>query len=83
MNKILINVYVPSLEKKYDIFIPINIIGSKAMDIIQNTIVDLSNGHYEIKEKVVLIDSLTCKAVNLNNIVKYSGLRNGSDVILL
>jgi archaellum biogenesis ATPase FlaH len=83
MNKILINIYIPYLDKNYDIFLPINVETKYAMDLIQDQLKEISNGYYCKKENIILIDSLTTKVINLNNIVKFSGLRNGSRVILL
>lgn len=83
MNKILITVYVPVIEKKYDMFVPINVKVNEYIDSLQDSIVELSSGYYEKKDNALLIDSLTCKVINPNNIVKFSGLRNGCMVMLL
>ena len=83
MNKILVTVYVPAVEKKYDMFVPINVKVSEFINSLQDSILELSNDFYEKNENAVLIDSLTCKVINSNNIVKFSGLRNGSFVMLL
>ena len=83
MNKILVTVYVPVIEKKYDIFVPINVVVSEFITSLQDSIVEMSNGFYEKNDQALLIDSLTCKVINAKNIVKFSGLRNGSLVMLL
>ncbi len=83
MNKILISVYVITLDAKYDLFVPINIKTSKMIDLIQKSIVELSLGHYQINQTAHLYDGKSGMLINTNNIVKYSGLQNGSNVLLI
>ena len=81
MNKILITVYVLGLEEEYDILVPINEAGKSALDMIQRTIEELSQGSYKYNPNAVLID-INGKIINLNNIIKFSGLCNGSKVLI-
>lgn len=82
MNKILVTIYVLALDENYDLLLPINLKMSDVYEVIQNTIYDLSNGNYIKHDNVLLIDSKG-KAINNNNIVKFSGLKNGCKVILV
>lgn len=82
MDKILVTFYVLSIEEEYDIFIPINI---KLMDVIatvQQSIQELSEGNYEINQNPLLYNDLDGTLINTNNIVKFSGLKNGSRVLM-
>lgn len=83
LNKITINVFVPLIDCSYDMNIPINLKMSDVIKLIQETIHDLSNGDYVINKNAKLYDKSTAKLINLNNIVKYSGLTNGACVMLL
>lgn len=83
MNKILVTFYVPTIDEEYNLFIPINLKLSDALKLIQQAIFDLSGEYYVINSNAVLIDSLEGKIINSNNIVKFSGLRNGSKVMLI
>ena len=82
MNKILVTIYVVATEEEYDLLLPIGKKLKDIIDAIQDSIVDLSNGNFIKKDKVVLYtkDGLI---VNQNNVVKYSGLRNGCKVCLI
>lgn len=82
MNKILITIYVLSLNQSYDMFLPITMQMTECMDLIQNTIKELSDDMYEINEKPILYNEFDGKIINLNNIVKFSGLKNGCKVLL-
>lgn len=83
MNKILVTFYVPTIDEEYNLFIPINLKLSDALELIQQAIFDLSGEYYVINPNAVLIDSLEGKIINSNNVVKFSGLRNGSKVMLI
>ena len=82
MNKILVKVYVQSIEEEFNVLIPINLRMMTVMDLMQKAINELSGGYYEVKEGSVLFDSIEGKVINMNNIVKYSGLRNGCSIML-
>lgn len=83
MNKLLIKVLVPKLEASYEIFVPIN----KKMHIIRKQIIqainELNDNALGIDDDILLYDKLTGEAFNLNEMVKDSGLKNGSELILV
>jgi len=83
MNKVLIQVYVPVLEEKYEVFIPINRRLYKVMDIITETVRELSGGYFEPSETNQLYDKDTGQLYDLNILVKHSGIKNGSRVIII
>ena len=82
MKKILVTIYVLSLQQEFDVFIPIAMNMKDAISLIQDSIVKLSNENYQKKDNVMLFDE-DGKIINLNNKAKFSGLNNGSKVILL
>ncbi len=83
MNKILITILVPSIDEQYDLFVPINMKITEAIDLIQSAIYELSGEYYHKNPSALLIDNIDGKIINPNNIVKYSGLRNGSRIMLV
>lgn len=82
MNKILVKVKAVKIEEEYDLLIPIGEPMGEILDMIQKSINELSGGYYIIDENANLYDSVTCKIINKNNVVKFSGLKNGSKVML-
>ena len=83
MNKLLIKVLVPKLETSYEIFVPI----IKKMHRIRKQIIqainELNDNALGIDDDILLYDKLTGEAFNLNAMVKDSGLKNGSELILV
>ncbi len=82
MKKILVTIYVLSLQQEFDVFIPIAMNMKDAISLIQDSIVKLSNENYQKKDNVMLFDE-DGKIINLNNKAKFSGLNNGSKVVLV
>ena len=83
MDEILISVYVLALDEEYDIFISINEKVSHILDLIQMTIKELSGTYYQISKNAKLYNGVDGTLVNVNNIVKFSGLTNGGRLLLL
>ena len=83
MNKIFVNVFVPSLDRNFNIELPINLEMKYVVEELQRTIKELSEGSYVINEKVKVYDKSTGLLINTNNIVKFSGLKNGCSIMLI
>lgn len=82
MNKIVVTIYVLTLDYQYDLLLPINVVVREALELIQNSIVDLFGDDYIINENAVLYNE-NGDLINLNNIVKFSGIKNGSKLMLV
>ena len=82
-NKILVEVFVPMLGEEYDVFIPINKKIGNVIRLINEGIVDLSNGCFPIKKNILLYSKVNGQVLDPNKNVKEVGLVNGSQVILL
>lgn len=83
MDKILVTVYAATIDDNFDIFIPINLKVKVATDLIQKVINDLTDGNYLINENALLYDAITGYVININNIVKDSGMINGCKLLLI
>lgn len=83
MDKIYVNIFVPALDQSFDIELPINLEMKYAIDNIQNAIKEITEDAYVVKKEIQLFDKSTGDLINMNNIVKYSGLKNGSSIMLV
>lgn len=82
MDKVLVSIYVPSIEEEFNVYLPINI---KLLDVInsfQNDLVNLSDKNFEIIEKPIIYNDFDGKILNLNNIVKDCGIVKGCRLLL-
>ncbi|MBQ9019665.1 MAG: hypothetical protein IJ097_05085 [Bacilli bacterium] len=82
-NKILIELEVPLIEKKYDLFIPINKKVGTVKSLIEKALIELTDNYYEIKEDTNLYSKDTGNIYDVNLTIRDTDLQNGSRIILL
>ncbi len=82
-NKVLVSVNVPILEKKYDIYFPVNRKISNVIEMIKTSLTQLSQGSFDKDGKYVLYNKDNGDPYDMNILVRESNIRNGSKVILL
>ena len=78
-NKILVNLYVLSLDKKYEVFIPINEKVGNITKLLNTTMFDSID--FEKNNKIINIDS---GELYLNNVlIRDTNIINGSKLLLI
>lgn len=82
-NKVNVDVIVPSLEKKFNLFIPVNKTVLEIIYLINKAINDLTKGSYPMMNNLSLIDGFTGKKYDVNKTVKENGILNGSRLIII
>ena len=82
-NKILICLYIPLIERSYDLFIPINKKIGTVKRLIEGGLVELTDNSYIIKENTNLYSKDTGEIYDVNLTVRDTDLKNGSKVILI
>lgn len=82
-NKILICLYIPLIEKSYDLFIPINKKIGTVKRLIEEGLVELTSNSYIIKENTNLYSKDTGEIYDVNLTVRNTDLKNGSKLILI
>ena len=82
-NKVLVSVNVPILEKKYDIYFPVNRKISNVIGMIKSSLSQLSQGTFDVNGEYVLYNQENGEPYDMNILVRESSIRNGSKVILL
>ena len=82
-NKVLVTIYVPKLEKKYDMFLPI---GKKVGEVIQSLekmMFDVSGEYYNINNTARLTNRITGMVYDNNMTIKESKIYHFTELILL
>ena len=82
MNKLLIEVYVPSIGRAFDIFIPHNARVFELLPLISTVVTKLADGLF-VPDKVVLCNGDTGKIYNNDMTVSDMQLKNGSRLMLI
>ena len=83
MNKIIVEVYLPSAQRYYDIQIPLDIKLSQTKTLMIHALSQLSNGLFSEKSEALLCNRKTGEILNINMTAFELGLRNGSKLMLI
>ena len=82
-NKILIEIEIPSIEKKYDVFIPINKKVGTIKRLLEQALIELTDKAYQITEDANFYSKEDGEMYNVNHTVRDTNLKNGSRIILI
>lgn len=82
-NKILIEVYIPSIEKEYDIFVPISKRIGTVKELIENGLNAFNNSEFSLREDMNLYSKSTGEMYDVNMKIVDTDLQNGSKLILI
>lgn len=81
--KYLVELVVPSIDAKYDIYFPVNRRIGNIIELLNKALFDETNGAYVGSSKTMLYDSSTGDIYNVNLLVRDTNIKNGSIVVLL
>ncbi len=82
-NKVLVSLCVPSLETKYDIYVPVNRKIYSVIKMIKKSLFEISQGSFNIDKDYMIYNALSGSMYDINSIVRDTDIRNGSMIILL
>ena len=83
MNKVLVNIYVPILNKSFDIFIPTQSQLFEVTELIKRAITELSEGHFLPSNDTVLALKATGEILDVNSTVFELSIGNGTKLMLI
>lgn len=83
MEKVLVKIYVPMLEKIYDIWIPSHKKIGNVILLLTKIINELNDGEYKVKKMPILYDKATAEIFDVNLSIKESTIRNGTELVLI
>ena len=83
MNKILICVYVPIIEKEFDVYIPVNKKVGYVKKLLIKSISELSDNIFKMNNNVIVSNKLTSNVYNDNDYIIDTDIRNGSKLVIL
>lgn len=83
MNKVLVKLYVPTMDEQYDVWLPINKKVYHIIVLLVKAINEFSGGFYKPKKMPMLYDKSTAMQYNIHLTVKKNNIRNGTEIILI
>lgn len=82
-NKVLVTLVVPLIEKKYEVFLPVNKKIGEIVFLLGKGLVDVTNGYYIITNKEKLYNRLSGKEYDNNQVLKNTDIRHGTWLVLM
>ncbi len=82
-NKVLVLLYVPILEKKYEVFLPSNRRIGEICSMLAKGLVEVSNDYYQVTNKEHLYSRVNGVIYDEKQLLKNTNIRNGSRLILM
>lgn len=82
-NKVLVKVYVPSVDVEYEIYIPTNETINKVLELIIKSVSELSDDNLDLNQKHYLLDPETSIIYENANIVRETNIKNSKKLILI
>lgn len=82
-NKILVELEIPLIEVKYDMFIPINKKVGTIKSLIEDSLIELTDRAYIPRADTNLYSKESGEIYDVNKTVRDTDLKNGSRIILI
>ena len=82
-NKVLVEILVPSIEEKYDVYLPINKKVGNVINLLINAIVESSDGVFVSSNTICLYNSVTGDKYEMDKLIFDTDIRNGSILVLM
>ncbi len=82
-NKILVNISIPEIEKKYDMYLPLNKKVSTIIRLIEKTINQMNDEKISLSKNRLLIIYKLGIRVEEDLLLKDTPIKNGSKLLLL
>ncbi len=82
-NKVCIDLIVPVIEERYNVFIPVNKKTIEIIFLLNKAINELTDNCFPISNKLNLINANTGVGYDVNLTFKENGILNGSKLILM
>lgn len=83
MDKVLVKVYVPSLEDSFEIFIPKDLRLYEIIGFISQAVEQYSEGQYRSNHKEILCEKDSGNILDINFSAYELGIHNGSKLVLI
>lgn len=82
-NKILVELEIPLIEVKYDMFIPINKKIGTIKKLVEDSLGELTEDAYKPRSDSNLYSKETGEIYDVNKTIRDTDLKNGSRIILI
>ena len=82
-NKVCVDLIVPSIEERYNVFIPVNKKTIEIIFLLNKAISDMTDRCFPISDKLSLITAEDGTVFNVDNTFLENNILNGARIILI
>ena len=82
-NKVLVKVLIPEIDEVYDVFIPINIRVGMVIKLLNESLTEVSNGLYVVKNNRKIYNVEDANPYPFNKLIRETNIRNGSTIVFI
>lgn len=82
-NKVLVTLYVPLIEKKYEVFLPVGRKIGEMLILLSKAIVDISNNIYQLRGDERIYNRITGQEYKFDELLKDTNIRNGTQLVFI
>ena len=83
INNILVQILIPEIDEIYDLFIPIIIRIGMVIKLLNESLTEVSNGLYVVKNNRKLYNIDDANPYPFNKLVRETNIRNGSKIVFM
>lgn len=83
MDKVLVEIYVPALNRTFDMFIPRHLPMAETLELIKKAVTEMSGGQFAADRNTALCNRADGSIININLSVFELEIRNGSKLMLI
>ena len=82
-NKVLVVLYVPLIEKKYELFLPISRRIDEVLVLISKALKDITDDCYNFRNDERLYNRITGQEYKFSELIKNTNIRNGTQLVFI
>ncbi len=83
MDKILVEIYLPVVDRSYDVYIPFHLKIYEVEKMVASAFAELSDGYFTSSADTVLCGKADGNPLDINKSALEQGLHNGSKLMLI
>lgn len=83
MDKVLVEIFVPVLNRSFDIFIPLQSPMYEVLELIKKAVKEMSDGRFVVNRSTAICHREDGTIININLSVYELEIRNGSKLMLI
>ena len=82
-NKVLVSLSIPEIDKKFDVYLPINKKIGNIINLLNKSIYELTDGELMLSAANSLFNATTKEKYESDILLANTNIRNGTELILL